>query len=74
MPEFVASDAGFVAAICADVPVREITAKSDIGRVYAIMCDIVTSLIGDENRAGLIDGSRVGCPLRVLVQTPEPIA
>lgn len=65
MPEFVASDAGFV-AICVDVPVREIRAKSDVGRVYAIMCDIVTSLIGDESRAGLIDASRVGLSAQSL--------
>lgn len=65
MPEFVASDAGFV-AICVDVPVREIRAKSDFARVYPVMCDIVTSLIGDESRAGLIDVSRVGLSAQSL--------
>jgi dipeptidyl aminopeptidase/acylaminoacyl peptidase len=59
VPEFVAADAGFV-AICVDVPVREIGAKSDLGNLYPIMCDVVKSLIADEDRAGLIDPSRVG--------------
>lgn len=59
MPEFVSSEAGFV-AICVDVPVREIRAKSELGNLYPIICDVLTSLVTDEDRAGLIDPALVG--------------
>jgi hypothetical protein len=60
LPEFVASEAGFV-AICIDFPVRQIIAsKPGAGQMYPIMCDIVTSLIKNEDESGLIDRARVG--------------
>lgn len=60
LPEFVASEAGFV-AICIDFPVRQIIAsRPGPGQMYPIMCDIVTSLIKNEDEAGLIDRTRVG--------------
>ena len=60
LPEFVASEAGFV-AICVDFPVRQIVAsRPGPGQMYPIMCDIITSLIKNEYEAGLIDRTRVG--------------
>lgn len=60
LPEFVASEAGFV-AICIDFPARQILAsRLGPGQMYPIMCDIITSLIKNEDEAGLIDRRRVG--------------
>jgi hypothetical protein len=60
VPEFVAAHHGFV-AICVDFTVREIMARgNDIGQVYSIMCDIVSSLIADQTAAGLLDSTRIG--------------
>ena len=59
-PEFVAAHHGFV-AICVDITVREIMANgNDIGQVYSIMCDIVSALIADQTKAGLLDSTRIG--------------
>jgi dipeptidyl aminopeptidase/acylaminoacyl peptidase len=60
LPEFVASEAGFV-AICIDFPVRQVIAsRPGPGQMYPILCDIITSLIKNEDEAGLIDRTRVG--------------
>lgn len=60
LPEFVASEAGFV-AICVDFPVRQVIAsRPGPGQMYPILCDIITSLIKNEDAAGLIDRTRVG--------------
>ena len=60
VPEFVAAHHGFV-AICVDFTVRKILADThDVGQVYSIMCDIVSALIADQTKAGLIDSARIG--------------
>jgi dipeptidyl aminopeptidase/acylaminoacyl peptidase len=59
-PEFVAAHLGFV-AICVHMPVREIIADgSDMNRIYSTMCDIVSALIADQTKAGLLDSQRIG--------------
>jgi dipeptidyl aminopeptidase/acylaminoacyl peptidase len=60
VPEFLAAHHGFV-AICVDITVREIMADgNDIGQTYLIMCDIVSALIADQTKAGLLDSTRIG--------------
>jgi hypothetical protein len=60
VPEFVAAHLGFV-AICVDFTVREMMSHgNDIGQVYSIMCDIVSALIADQTKAGLLDSRRIG--------------
>jgi dipeptidyl aminopeptidase/acylaminoacyl peptidase len=59
-PEFVAARHGFV-AICVDIPLWEIIAREpDTSRMYPIACSIVAELIADQDKAGIIDRSRVG--------------
>jgi len=60
VPEFVAAHYGFV-AICVDMTVAEIIANgSDMYQLYSTMCDIVTDLIADQTKSGLLDSARVG--------------
>jgi hypothetical protein len=59
-PEFVAARHGFV-AICVDIPLWEIIAREpNTSRMYAIACSIVAELIADQDKAGIIDRSKVG--------------
>ena len=58
--EFVAAHHGFV-AICVDITVSEIIAHgTDMNQLYTTMCDIVSDLIADQTKVGLIDSTRVG--------------
>ena len=60
VPEFVAAHYGFV-AICVDITVREIIANgNDMYHLYSTMCGIVTDLIADQTKSGLIDSAHVG--------------
>jgi Prolyl oligopeptidase family len=60
VPEFVAAHHGLV-AICVDFAVREIISRRKyIGDVYSTMCDIVSALIADQTKAGLLDSTRIG--------------
>jgi dipeptidyl aminopeptidase/acylaminoacyl peptidase len=60
VPEFVAAHHGFV-AICVDITVSDIIAHgSDMYQIYSNMCDIVTDLIADQTKSGLLDPTRIG--------------
>jgi dipeptidyl aminopeptidase/acylaminoacyl peptidase len=59
-PEFVLAHQGFV-AICVDIRVREIIAReADRSRIYSIICGIVSGLIVDLAKQGILDAARVG--------------
>jgi dipeptidyl aminopeptidase/acylaminoacyl peptidase len=51
---------GFI-AVCLDIRIREIIAReADISRIYPIFCDIVSGLIADLTKDGMLDPARVG--------------
>jgi dipeptidyl aminopeptidase/acylaminoacyl peptidase len=59
-PEFVLAHEGFV-AVCVDVSISEIIAReTDYGRIYPVYCEIVSGLIADLTRQGMLDPTRVG--------------
>ncbi len=59
-PEFVLAHQGFI-AVCVDIRVREIIAReADLGRIYPVICGIVSGLIADLTKAGMLDPTQVG--------------
>jgi dipeptidyl aminopeptidase/acylaminoacyl peptidase len=60
VPEFLAAHHGLV-AICVDFTVRKMMADgNDVGHIFSTMCGIVSALIADQTKAGLIDSTRIG--------------